>query len=88
MRHEARMMNPGVTSIIAAKIKNEKDDALCLDSPTNIHFLQMHLDSEGRVLPVDRFACEVCGQPVKANGARWVLDRYIIAENDDIEDLL
>lgn len=74
--------------IIPARVSNEKEDALCPESPTNVHFLQLHYDSEGTVIPVARFACEACGKPVKQRGARWVIDRYIISEVDDIQDLL
>lgn len=74
--------------IIPAQVKNEKEEALCPESPTNVHYLTLGFDAEGRTVPVKAFACEVCGQPIKASGSRWVLDRYIIQETDDIRDLL
>jgi hypothetical protein len=75
--------------IIPANPKKEKDDALCAKSPTNVHFFLMRYDTEGNIVPIHgRLACEACGKPIKQNGARWVLDRFIISEADDIEDLL
>jgi hypothetical protein len=75
--------------LIPARVSNENEDALCPTSPTNIHFFQLFYDGDGRLVPVrGRLTCEACGQPIKQKGFRWVLDRYVIVEADDIEDLV
>jgi hypothetical protein len=74
--------------IIPARVSIEKDDALCPDSATNVHFFMLRYDAEGHLVPSGKLVCQACGQPIKQRGARWVLDRYIISESVEIEDLL
>lgn len=61
-------------------------DTICPARMDRRHYFLNVLDIHGR--PTGTPVCESCHKRLVPQGAKWAVERYIIAEQEDIEDLI
>lgn len=62
-------------------------DVICkaAEHGRHMHFVPTPLNE--RQLRSFRAKCTLCGMPIRAKGARWASEFYIIDEDEDVSDL-